>query len=161
MNKREIFYAILEIGCTMALIGTVMENSLTSLGIVLIALSALAIRAQEEKAFRNNYFSLWSEMKDEAAILYFECGVGTMIMAIIITNTFSIVAVSGLYLIIVATGKMAKKRYMTKTSCKSNYRTTKRFISIFGKRFSRILGITSERCWEIMKFKGCLKQVEA
>ncbi|MCK4892203.1 MAG: hypothetical protein KAS78_06050 [Candidatus Pacebacteria bacterium] len=158
-DRRILFYAVLEIGCIMTVIGG-MINSITGYGIALMTLSALAIRVQEEKVFRGNHFRLWSEMKSEAAEFYFKCGVSMIIMAIVMTNTvITIAAILGLYLMIVATGKTCKKRFVINTSCESVYRTIK-FFRITPKLISeskilRFFGITSERCSELMKFKKC------
>ena len=158
-DRRILFYAVLEIGCIMTVAGT-MINSITEYGIVLMILSALAIRVQEEKAFRHNHFRSWSEMKSEAAEFYFKCGIAMIIMAIVTTNTvITIAAASGLYLMIVVTGKTFKKRFLINTSCESIYRIVKFFRItpelISGSKTLRFFGITSERCSEVMKYKGC------
>jgi len=158
-DRRIMFATIFEIGCFVTLFET-MAGSIARYGIALMTLSALAIRAQEEKVFRHNHFKLWSEMKTEAAGFYFKCGVSMILMAIIATNTVvSVATVSGLYLIMVACGKTCKKRIMINTSCESIYKVVKFFRItpelISGSKILRFFGITLERCSEIMKFKGC------
>ena len=165
-DRRMISYIVLYIGCMMVMLGTVLSNSFTRVGIVLITLSALAIRVQEEKVFRHNLFKEWSGMKTEAAGVYFQCGVSMIMAAIVLTNTvITVVAVSGLYLTVVATGKTFKKELLIRASCESIYKTAKFFRitpeldsgSKILKLLPRFFGITSERCSEIMKFKGCLR----
>jgi len=158
-DRRIMFGVIFEIGCLVTLIET-MADSIAGYGIALMTLSALAIRMQEEKAFRHNHFKLWSEMKSEAAEVYFKCGVSMILMAIIATNTVvSIATISGLYLIIVASGKTCKKRFIIDTSCESIYKIVKFFRiipkSFYSLKVLRFFGITSERYSELMRFKGC------
>ena len=162
-DRRIISYIVLYMGCNMVMIGTALSSSLfTKIGIVLTTLSALAIRVQEEKVFRRDLFKEWSHMKSEAAEIYFRCGISMIIAGIILTNTvITVAAISGLYLVIVATGKTFKKRFMINTSCESIYKAIKFFRItpelISGSRILKLFGITLERCSKIMEFKECTR----
>ena len=149
-DRRMIFYAILEIGCIITIIG-IMINPFAKFGIALMAFSGIAIRIQEEKVFKNDHFKLWSEMKSETATVYFKYGILMVVITILITNSIiNIFTISSLCFVLIGIEKTLQKEFLIKTSCE-----TIEAISEFIKKF----GISSNKISAIIEYKQCREVV--
>lgn len=156
-NRRALFFACIGLGHCIMLFGAI-ENLITiaGLGIMLSTLGSLATRGQEEKAYNRHNYALWVKMKTDASMIRILNGILIITIALVIIGPTATIPITiGILSISFGILKTATKECFVKISCKSVYRTTKWSMSVFSKRALRILGITPERCLEIMKFKGC------
>jgi len=156
-DRRLFFFACLGTGHFIMLLGAI-ENltTIVGLGIMLGTLSSLALRAQEEKVYSKHSYALWIKMKSDASVIRILNGILIIIIIMIMIGPVAKIPITiGIVSILAGIAKAATKECFVKSSCRSIYITTKYFRSVFNERILRILGITPERCLEIMKFKGC------
>ena len=156
-DRRLFFFSCVGTGHSIMLFGAI-ENliAIAGFGIILSTLGSLAARGQEEKAYNKHNYTLWIKMKTDASMIRILNGILIIAIALVMIGPTATIPITiGIVSISFGILKAATKECFVKSSCKSIYRTTKWFKSVFSKRVLRIFGITPERCLEIMRFKGC------
>ena len=117
-EQRKGLFAVLIIGCLIALIGTVMSSHLelgivNGFGIALVFLSRKALRIQENHEFisTNDPSGRWVQMKKEAGRIFCAIGITLFVIATILIGTIMNIATAvGVIIFLLGAGKLMKPR---------------------------------------------------